>query len=352
MAGKQLEHGINILWSLLLVACGGLSTTLPLASPAPFTGRHRSVLIDTDMAADDWMAILYLLQRPEISVEAISVTGVGMAHCDPGTRNALSLGTLAGRKPIPIACGRETPLKGSHTFPASWRQGADNLFGLSLPEGSSTDLGQNAVELLTSVIQASPQKVVLLALGPLTNVAEALQHTPSLAAHLEMIYVMGGAIDVPGNIAVSDVGIENNLAEWNIYADPYAANVVLQSGAPVTLVPLDATNHTPVTTSFYERIKNNHSSAEATFVFDVLTEIYDSIESGGYYFWDPLAAAILTDESLASFQTMNLAVVEEEGPESGRTQPVKDGASVRVAVSADGQRFEQLFLEALNSQAP
>jgi pyrimidine-specific ribonucleoside hydrolase len=299
------------------------------------------------MAADDWMAILYLLQRPDVSVEAITVTGAGEAHCGPGTEYALGLVALAGQADIPVACGRETPLQGDHTFPTSWRQSVDNLYGLTLPEGTNPVSDQSVVELLTSLIQSSPQEMVLLTLGPLTNVAEALQSTPALAENLKMIYVMGGAVDVPGN-----VGGGNAVAEWNIYVDPHAANVVLQSGAPVTLVPLDATNHAPLTTSFYEQLKDSHTSPEATFVFDLLTKNRGFIASGGYYFWDPLAAAILTDENLATFETRELVVVEEEGPESGHTKSIDGGSSVRVAVSADGSRFEQMFLDTLNSQSP
>jgi len=302
------------------------------------------------MAPDDWMAILYLLQRPDVSVMAITVTGAGETHCEPGVRHALGLVALAGGGDIPVACGRETPLQGSHTFPESWREAGDNLLGLSLPETAASPSKQTAVELLTSAMQSSPEKVVLVTLGPLTNVAEALQATPSLVNKLKMIYIMGGAVEVPGNIAVSGVGIDNKVAEWNIYVDPHAANIVFKSGAPITLVPLDATNHVPLTASFYKRIRDYHTSPEATFVFDLLTKNYGMIESGAYYFWDPLAAAISSDESLATFQTMSLAVLEQEGPESGRIFRSSNAGTVRVAVSADGPRFEQIFLQTVNGQ--
>jgi len=302
------------------------------------------------MAPDDWMAILYLLQRPDVSVMAITVTGAGETHCEPGVRHALGLVALAGGGDIPVACGRETPLQGSHTFPESWREAVDNLLGLSLPETAASPSKQTAVELLTSAMQSSPEKVVLVTLGPLTNVAEALQATPSLVNKLKMIYIMGGAVEVPGNIAVSGVGIDNKVAEWNIYVDPHAANIVFKSGAPITLVPLDATNHVPLTASFYKRIRDYHTSPEATFVFDLLTKNYGMIESGAYYFWDPLAAAISSDESLATFQTMSLAVLEQEGPESGRIFRSSNAGTVRVAVSADGPRFEQIFLQTVNGQ--
>src|SRR5262249_11407025 len=149
------------------------------------------------------MALLYLLRRPDVTVKAITVTGVGEAHCEPGARHARSLVALANRGNIPVACGRTTPLQGNHVFPTQWRADVDSLLGLTLPNPTTTLVQQTAVDLLTSTIQASPEKIVLLTLGPLTNIAEALQRTPSLVKKLAMIYIMGGAVEVPGNIAVS-----------------------------------------------------------------------------------------------------------------------------------------------------
>ena len=349
----HLAWMVMVSLSLLFVACGSVpgtgtsarATALPVASSAV---PPRPVVIDTDMAADDWMALLYLLRRPDVAVKAITVTGDGEAHCEPGTRHALGLVALANRGVIPVACGRTTPLQGAHAFPAQWRADVDSLLGLTLPPTTTTVTQQTAVDLLTSVIQASPQQVVLLTLGPLTNVAEALQRTPALVKKLAMIYIMGGAVEVPGNIAESGAGINNRVAEWNMYVDPHAAQVVLASGASITLIPLDATNHVPVTDSFYQRLKADHVSPVAGFVFDVLTKRYALIQSGGLYFWDPLAAAVLTDDSLATFQTHALRVIETEGPESGRAQPSAGGATIRVAVSASGASFEQVFLSTLN----
>jgi inosine-uridine nucleoside N-ribohydrolase len=325
---------------LLLVACGAQSTSRP--TPTPFTGTMHSVIIDTDMAADDWMAILYLLQRADVSVEAITVSGTGESHCEPGIKHALKLAALAGQPEIPVSCGRETPLQGHHTFPSDWRTNVDTFAGLTLPDSSASASPQSAVELLTTTIQSSPESVTVLTLGPLTNLAEALQNTPELKDKIEMIYIMGGAVDVPGNVG-------NSSAEWNIYVDPHAASLVFQSGVPINLIPLDATNQVPVTNDFFKLLKNDHGTPEATFVFDVLTKNKGFIQSGGYYFWDPLAAAILTENSLTTFETKTLIVIEEEGNDSGRTQSSASGASIRVAVNADGKRFEQLFLDTLNA---
>jgi pyrimidine-specific ribonucleoside hydrolase len=305
------------------------------------------MVIDTDMAPDDWMAIVYLLQRPDVDVRAITVTGTGEAHCGPGVQNALDLAALVGRPDVPVACGRETPLQGDHVFPQGWRDWSDALAGLTLAANPNPPASQDAVSLLTSTVLAAPEEVVLVTLGPLTNVAEALQAEPELADALAEIIIMGGAFDVPGNIGQP---IENTAAEWNIYVDPYAAARVVESGAPVTFVPLDATDDCPLTVDFYNRIAADHTTPAAEFIYRLLYQQHDFILSGDYYFWDPLTAAIATDESLATFEDRTAIVIEEEGPESGATRTAEDGSPVRVAISADRERFEALFIDVLNGR--
>jgi pyrimidine-specific ribonucleoside hydrolase len=327
----------------LATATGRPAPTLKGAG-ATAAAHPRPVMIDTDMAGDDWMAILYLLQRTDIVVQAISVAGTGEAHCGPGVEHALGLAALAGQGgKIPAACGRETPLAGSHVFPDSWRKGVDSLNGLSLPPGSNPTSEKSALALLGRLLQDSPEPVTLLSTGPLTNLGELLSTNPAVKDKIAAIYIMGGAVHVAGNI-----GGANTRAEWNIYVDPRAANVVFESGVPVVLVGLDATNHAPATPAFYEKLKAAHLTPEATFVYDLFTR-NRSYQGGGFYFWDPSAAAILTEESLASYEQDGLCVVEEEGPNAGQTQIGAGCPNVRVAVSMDGARFEEVFLATLNN---
>lgn len=338
--------------ALCLAACGIQPGGAPAAAPTatPYAGTVRSVLIDTDMAADDWMAILFLLNRPDISVEAITVSGTGEAHCEAGVQNALDLAALTGQEDIPVSCGRTIPLQGEHTFPADWRTWVDSLAGLTLPHSTASPSSQPASELLAGTIKSQAGKVTLLTLGPLTNLAEALQSAPEITEKIEMVYIMGGAVDVPGNVGTSQAGIDNSAAEWNIYVDPHAAAIVLQSGVPVTLVALDATNRVPLTRNFYNRLKKAQESPVAKFVYNVLTQNQDFIQSGGYYFWDPLAAAILSDSTLAKYETRKVTVVEQEGGQSGRTQASETGTPVQLPVNVDAGKFEQVFLDTLNAR--
>ncbi len=342
----------SVLMLVLLLGCVSMAPPLlePI-TPHAVVADARPVVIDTDMAPDDWLAILYLLGRSDVDIQAITVTGAGEAHCSAGTRNALDLVALAGRPEIPVACGREAPLEGDHAFPTEWRERVDDLLGLALPENSREVSSESAVELLTRVIQGSPQKVHLIVLGPLTNVGEVLESEPALVMNLEMITVMGGAVEVAGNVGSSS-SIENEVAEWNIYVDPRAAAEVFGSGAPVTLVPLDATNYAPLTMDFYRRLEGDRTTSVAEFVYRVLEAQEENVRSGWYYFWDPLAAAIATEEGLGTFQEMSLVVVEEEGTESGRTLESERGFVIRVAMTADRERFEALFLNAVNGRLP
>ena len=291
-------------------------TVMPitLATPTPLRETLR-VIIDDDMARDGMDAILYLLKHPNVEVMAITVAATGEAHCESGVKHALGLAALNKSTSIPVACGRELPLAGTHAFPFAWRMSVDDLYGLSLPEGGSAS-PLTAPELIASTVRDSAQKVVIVATGPLTNIAEALTENPEIVENIQMIYIMGGAVEVDGNVGLSGVGIQNQFAEWNIYVDPHAANLVFNSGAPITLVPLDATKDAPVTTRFYKMLEANRSTPEAGFVYDLMTANLSMNQGGGTQFWDELTAAIVTDESLATFEMFELQVVEEEGPES------------------------------------
>jgi len=306
------------------------------------------VVIDTDMAVDDWMAILYLLNRTDISVKGISVTGAGEANCDSGVSNALKLIGLAGRKDIPVACGRETPLAGHHNFPEEWREFVNDFAGQEVDTVKNPNAEKDAVELMASLLENSIQKVKILTLGPLTNIAELLRREPQVSGLIDRIYIMGGAVEVPGNIQFSVS--ENSAAEWNIYVDPLAASEVFSSGVPVTLVPLDATNLVPLDIEFYSRLEKDHPEPEALFVFDVLTKgEMGMIQSNSYYFWDPLAAAIMVNDSLVSYETFNICVDIDEGETNGATQIGSDCPAILTAINVNADLFKTDFIETLNS---
>jgi inosine-uridine nucleoside N-ribohydrolase len=317
----------------------------PGASPEA-VGEPTPVIIDSDMISDDWMATLFVLNDPRFDVQAITVSGTGFAaDCPAAVLAAQGMLGLTEYGDVPVACGAEAPLEGNNAPPDDWRTTLETVEELGLPEGG-TVVDDDAVTLFTTTVQNSPEPITVLALGPLTNIGAALEATPDLVDNIEMIYLMGGAVDVEGSY-VTD---ENTTAEWNIFSDPHGAKLTVESGVPITLVPLDATNEVPVTPAFVERLEAEKTSPAAEFVAALLANNMDSIESGGYFFWDPLAAVVMADPSLVTLTPRTVTVVSSPGdPEDGRIMPDDNGVEILVATAPNAEALESALIEMWNA---
>ena len=180
------------------------------------------------------------------------MSGTGEARCEGGVETVHGLLERLGAPAIDVACGRETPIAGDHAFPDEWRDAVDDGSGLELPSHSRQPFDGTAVELIEKTAQDF-DGLRVLTLGPLTNLAEALDSNPDLAERLESVYAMGGALFVPGNVRFGGPP-DNQVAEWNIYVDPTSAQMVIDSGVPVRLISLDGTSQVPVTPEYAERV--------------------------------------------------------------------------------------------------
>lgn len=323
---------------VLTAACSVPPTPMPQA--IPLSESPRSVIVDTDMGADDMLALVYLLARPDVNVKAIALSGTGTTRCDAGIRNTQAILEVMERTTIPIACGRETPLAGTRAFPTAWRDGAETFFGIPLRPTTNVSPNETAVELLTRALEASGDKVTLLGLGPLTNVAQTLEQNRALADKIERMVIMGGTMNAPGEVE-GESGVE-----WNFYVDPTAAHIVFESEVPITLVPLDATNQVPVTRDVLARFTLANPTPALKLAARILESLRGEIEGGAFYFWDPLTAVLVTDATVGTKQQMALTV---DG-ESGRTREDEDGTRVNVVMQADAKRFEAIFLQTLEGR--
>jgi inosine-uridine nucleoside N-ribohydrolase len=328
---------------------GGRGTTAPSAAASATSAGLTPVVIDTDVSSDDTMALPFLLREATLDVLAVTVVGTGLAHCGGGLQAVANILATLGIDAMPVACGRSEPLAGTHALPAEWRAAADAGFGLALERRSVSPSDLAAPALIRSLAGSAARPITIVTLGPLTNIAEALQADPSLVARIERIVAMAGAVDVPGNVSLGAEGAPPLPAEWNVYADPTAADLVFRSGIPITLVPLDATNAVPVDAAFFAALEADHEAAPADIAYELLARRGVGL---GEYNWDPLASVVAVDESVATFETVKLRVDTTEGPDSGRTARADDGVSVRVATSADRSAFEARFLAGLRIGAP
>jgi inosine-uridine nucleoside N-ribohydrolase len=327
---------------LLLLVWFGLSAAWAQTTP---------ILIDTDAGSDDFMAVALLLSDPTVPIDAITVVN-GLAHVDAGARNMGRLLDLAGRGRVPVFAGKASPLRGTAEFPAEWRKISDDLPGVPLPPVSRSPEKKRAADYLVERLRNARSPVRILALGPLTNLAEALTRDHSIAANIREIVIMGGALKVPGNL--QDGGVfrtDNTTAEWNIFVDPMAAGIVFRSGVPIRLIALDATNKVPIGSEFLHEFQAKAHSPLGHVVASVLKADQELVDAGIFYAWDPLAAAALLKPLLVKTAPVHIAV-RQDPPEQGRTVATPGKPNAHVAVDADAAAFRALFLKSFAANIP
>lgn len=319
-------------------------------------GQRRPLLIDTDLSFDDYVALLYLIQHNAVDVQAITVCN-GVVHPRPGLKNLANLLLLAKRQEIPIAAGPSTPLKGSHAFPGSWRWIMDYVFRMFIPWQAKPDLTISAPELLQKKIRSSPTPVTFLTLGPLTNLAIALQNDPTLTQNIEAIYLCGGALHVSGPIEHDMPPTKNTVSEWNLFIDPLAAKIIFDSGVKIILIPLDVTDlKGPQPLLFSEKAaramqKSARSSASRLLARVIVLWGGSSPQQPGIAVWDAAAAALLTNPEIGEWQTMRIQLITEPTSLAGQTLPDPTGAyEIQVCVRGNRLAFENIYLN-LVSQA-
>lgn len=205
-----------------------------------------------------------------------------------------------------------------------------------------------AATYLAKRLSDAARPVQVLALGPLTNLAEAFTRAPRAARAVRQIVLMGGAIGVSGNLGDGGAFQTNNTsAEWNIFLDPGAAKTVFVSGAPIRMIPLDATQRVRIDMALYEQFQSRAVTPLARFVAQVLAANRQDIHQGFYFAWDPLAAVALVYPPVATFRFMALEISDKPG-EVGRTIEIKKHRpNVQVAIDADELRFRRTFMAAL-----
>lgn len=305
-----------------------------------------NVLIDTDAALDDWLAIAYLVMNPAVNVVGITTTGVGAAHLTPGTKNILGLLAALGRTDILVGKGTSAPLLYSNVYPGSFRTQVDGAYGVTFPANPTTPL-PSAVDLASALIAQNPGLTVL-SLGGGTNLGALFRAQPGILPSIGQLIVMGGVINsppgggnVPGNVNGFNPDYTNAVAEWNMFVDPLGAELMLSAAGKtrVCLVPLNASNLVPLDLTFFSALQMYVAGGGAPLatqlLLKALTTQIDSIVAGQYFFWDPLAAVLVTNPTLASYWSTPLAVqqsLDEENDISGQTVVSATGATIAVAI--------------------
>ena len=278
--------------SAFTLAAGSLALKSQGAS-ASSTAPSR-VIIDTDPGVDDALALLLAMRSPELKIEAIT-PAAGNVPLDLTLPNALRLVEIAGRTDIPVAAGAKGPLL-RRLVTATYAHGENGLGGAVFPEPKIKPVAQPAAELIRQIIRKYPGEVTLLTLGPLTNIAAALDSDAELARMVRGLTMMGGSLS-GGNITPA--------AEFNIYVDPEAARIVFQSGIPITMVGLDVTRKTSLTDEHLRQLEagqNPSSQAAAKIARNAIEHNRQQGFLVGPNMHDSLAIASFLDPSLLKWK--------------------------------------------------
>jgi hypothetical protein len=279
----------------------------------PAAAAATRVVVDTDLGGDDLAALAFLLRHPEVDVEAITVAGAGLVGCDPGVDIVADLLTALAEPAVPIACTEATPGPGALELPHEWRAHAETGTGIPRPASSRTPAPGSAEDLIKR-LAVRYDDLVLVALGPLTTVAELAETAPRALARLAGVHAMGGSVDGPA---------VDGVAEWNAAADPTSFEIVLGAGVALTIVPEDAVpDGTP----------------DALAVAPVLGLV--AADAGIPRWWDLATAASLVTDPAES--TTGRWVLDETIP--GRLVRAGDG-DVQVVRSFDAEQLAAAYAQ-------
>ncbi len=274
----------------------------------------RKIIIDTDPGQDDAVAILLALASPG-ELDVLAITAVAGNAPLPLTRvNARKIIALAGRADIPVYAGCDAPLR-RPLVTAEHVHGKTGLDGPDLPEPVAPLQDRHAVDFLIEAFRAAkPGEITLCALGPLTNIAAALEQAPGIAKRIGGIVMMGGACFEAGNITPA--------AEFNIYVDPEAADIVMRSGIPIAMLPLDVTHRTLATPERLQAIGSiGNKAGAAVHAMLSFSERFDLAKYG----WgaaplhDPNVIAYLLRPGLYTGRLVNISIETSSALTRGMT---------------------------------
>jgi purine nucleosidase len=304
MDGITRRHFVTS--SAAVIAAGGLglgSAGEARATAGDTSGNDRGtagggapsrVIIDTDPGVDDAFALLLAMRSPELKIEGITPVA-GNVPLELTLPNALRMVEIAGRTDIPVAAGASAPLM-RRLVTATYAHGENGLGGAEFPEPKTKPVAQRAAEFVRQTVRKYPGEITLITLGPLTNVATALNTDPELAGMVKGIVMMGGSLS-GGNITPA--------AEFNFYVDPEATRIVFQSGIPLTMVGLDVTRKTTLTDEHQHTLEAAQNPAGQAAAKIARKAIDHTRERGflvGPNMHDSLAVATVIDPSVVTLQ--------------------------------------------------
>ena len=303
---------------------------------------RRSIVIDTDTASDDAIALVLAVREPSVDVRAVTVVA-GNVPLDLAVRNAVITLDLCGGAEIPLHAGRDRPLA-RPLDTAQFVHGEDGMGGAALAEPSRSTTSDDAVRVLVEIAADETGQHDLVTLGPLSNVAAALEIDPDLLTKFGHTYLMAGSPDGVGNV--------DALGEYNVWADPEAATAVFAAAGEKTMIGWNISRRFAVM-DHDEQVALAAVGPLGQFAIDINGDVDRyAIDTGlaGFDLPDPIAMAVALDESIIIESTYDWLVVGLDGPTRGCTIPDRrhgrPDPSIRVLWAVDEVAFKQRLVTA------
>ncbi len=303
---------------------------------------NRSLVIDTDTASDDAVALILAVREPSVAIRAVTVVA-GNVPLDLAVRNAIVTLDLAGGPDIPVHVGADGPAT-RELDTAQNVHGADGMGGAVLPQPSRSADTEGAVEALLRISSDERGRHDLVTLGPLTNIAAALREAPDFLTRFGHTYMMAGSPDGVGNVDV--------LGEYNVWADPEAASAVMAADGAKTMIGWNISRTQAVMTP-PETSRLRACGPLGAFAVDINAAVEKfCLDTGlaGMDFPDPVAMAVALDDGIVVDATQEWLVVGLDEPTRGATLPdrriMAHEPNIRVVWEVDEAAFKQRVYDA------
>lgn len=303
------------------------------------------IIIDTDPGHDDALALMLLLKANLFDVLGIT-TVAGNSSIENVTRNAAFILDLLKRKDIPLYSGLAKPLK--RELVQAVVHGPSGLDGVDTRK-TKYKLTGNAEEKIRELVSKNPHKITILTLGPLSNMARAFLKEPKLPQLIKRMVIMGGAINVCGN--------KNRVAEFNIFVDPEAADIVFQAKVPKVLIPLDVCNKIILSIADFKKLKGSFLYQPLIKMMrQFIKNIEEDEDTKGALVYDAIVAHYLINPKAFKLQSMDIVIETKGEYTAGMTVVEKRLASrknfnVQVVVKLDKERFVKDLIKILRRKS-
>ncbi len=298
------------------------------------------VLMDHDGGVDDYLATMLLMTMDNVQPLGVVVTAAD-CYAQPAVSATRKILELMGFSDIPVA---ESKVRGINPFPNLYRRDCyviDHFPILNQRETITTPLvAEPGEDFTVKILQQATESVIIMATGPLTNIATALQKAPQLKGKIKRIVWMGGALNVPGNVEKNWEPGQDGTAEWNAYWDPISVAQIWDTQIEIIMCSLDITNNVPVTSEIVQKMGKQRNYP----LSDLAGQCYALVIPQDYFFWDVLATAYLAKPEFFELKEVETEIITE-GKSQGRTKIVPAGRKVSVMNKVDKEAFYNYILQ-------